>query len=263
MIDFDRPAFLLLIPAAILLPWLGGRYSLAHWRKRQAVLCPLLRMVILILLCLALAGPRWLTKTTDAAVVLLRDVSASIGPDAEKNQFAEIMAAHPTRFAEVVFAREPVVTKAFGARSSREPGASLGNEATDLSAALEFAATLMPADRPSRIVLVSDGVATAGRNPLETAARLENVQIDTVTVRPVSRSDAAVVSIKSPGMVREGEIFDLTAQIYSATPATNASLRLYQNDLLVSEIENCLRVFRKSPFSIFAPRDAVPFMKSE
>ncbi len=237
MVDFDRPAFLLLIVAAILLPWLGGRYSLAHWGKRQAALCTLLRMVILTLLCLALAGPRWLTKTTDAAVVLLRDFSASIGPAAEKNQFAELMTAHPARFAEVVFAREPLVTKAFGARSSREPVASLGNEATDLSAALEFAATLMPADRPSRIVLISDGVATAGRSPLEITARLENVQIDTVPVRPVPRSDAAVVSIKPPGTVREGEIFDLTAEIYSSTPATNASLRLYQNDLLVSELE--------------------------
>ena len=86
MFDFDRPAFLLLFPAAILLPWIGGRHSLARWPARQAMLCTVLRTLILVLLCLALAGPRWLTKTTEAAVVLLRDVSASIETQTDSKQ---------------------------------------------------------------------------------------------------------------------------------------------------------------------------------
>jgi len=213
MFDFDRPAFLVLIPAAILLPWFGGRHSLARWPARQAALCTLLRTLILVLLCLALAGPRWLTKTTEAAVVLLRDVSASIETQTDSKHFSDTLAANNSeRVAEVVFAREPFVVKAFGARSSQEPASAPDEEATDLSAALEFAATLMPSDRPSRIVLFSDGVATAGRNPLETAAQLQNVEIDTVPLRSVSGPDAAVVSIKPPGAVREGEIYDLSAQ---------------------------------------------------
>jgi Ca-activated chloride channel family protein len=239
MLDFDRPAFLLLIPAAVLLPWLGGRHSLARWGPRQVALCTVLRALILSLLCLALAGPRWLTKTTDAAIVLLRDVSASIDTQAEGKRFAETLSAnHPERVAEVVFAREPLVVKAFG-RRSREPAPSPEEDATNLSAALEFAATLMPADRPSRIVLLSDGLPTAGRNPLETAAQLRNVEIDTVPVRSPSGSDAAVVSIRTPASVREGEIFELTAQIYCAA-AGPASIRLYQNDLLVSEMHKAL-----------------------
>ena len=238
MFDFDRPAFLVLIPAAILLPWFGGRHSLARWPARQAALCTLLRTLILVLLCLALAGPRWLTKTTEAAVVLLRDVSASIETQTDSKHFSDTLAANNSeRVAEVVFAREPFVVKAFGARSSQEPASAPDEEATDLSAALEFAATLMPSDRPSRIVLFSDGVATAGRNPLETAAQLQNVEIDTVPLRSVSGPDAAVVSIKPPGAVREGEIFDLSAQLYSATPVGSASIRLYQNNLLVSEVQ--------------------------
>ena len=241
MFDFDRPVFLLLIPAAILLPWFGGRHSLARWPARQVALCTLLRSLILTLLCLALAGPRWLTKTTEAAVVLLRDVSASIETQTESKHVVETLAANNSeRVAEVDFASEPFVVKAFGARSPQEPGRTPGEEATDLSAALEFAATLMPADRPSRIVLFSDGVATAGRNPLETAAQLQNVQIDTVSLRSVSGSDAAVVSIKTPDAVREGEIFDLSAQLYSAVAVGSASIRLYQNNLLVSEVQRAL-----------------------
>ena len=241
MFDFDRPAFLFLIPAAILLQWFAGRRSLARWPPRQAILCNLLRALILVLLCLALAGPRWLTKTSEAAVVLLRDVSASIEAQAGSPHFAEALAAtNSERVAEVVFAREPLVVKAFGARRSQEPLPAPGEEATDLSAALEFAATLMPADRPSRIVLLSDGVATTGRNPLETAAQLQNVEIDTVPLRSVSGPDAAVVSIKPPGAVREGEIFDLSAQLYSAAPAGSVAVRLYQNNLLVSEVQRDL-----------------------
>jgi Ca-activated chloride channel homolog len=238
MLDFDRPAFLLLIPAAVLLVWLGGRHSIARWGTRQFALCTLLRALILSLLCLALAGPRWLSKTTETAIVVVRDVSASIETQAESKRLAETLAAnHPERVAEVVFAREPLVVKAFGERSSHEPAPFLADEATNLSAALEFAATLMPADRPSRIVLLSDGLSTAGRNPLETAAQLRNVEIDTVPMRSSSRPDAAVVSIRAPGAVREGEIFELKVQIYSATDAGPVSVRLYQNDLLVSETQ--------------------------
>jgi len=239
MFDFERPAFLLLIPAAILLQWFGGRNSLARWAARKEALCTLLRALILALLGLALAGPRWLTKTTEPAVVLLRDVSASIKSETqtENKQFAEAFAANnPERVAEVVFAREPLVVRAFGARAAQEPASLPSDEATDLSAALEFAATLVPADRPARIVLFSDGVATAGRNPLETAAQLQDVEIDAVPLRLVSEPDAAAVSIKLPGSIREGEIFDLSARLFSAAPAGSAAIRLYQNNLLVTEI---------------------------
>ncbi len=239
MVDFDRPAFLLLIPAAILLQWIGGRKSLTRWPTRQRALCVLLRTTILTLLGLALAGPRWLTRTSDPAVVLLRDVSASIGREAQADneQFAETFAAgNPNRVAEVTFAREPRVVRGFGTNVTPEPSPPGDDEATDLSAAIEFAATLLPADRPARIILFSDGVATTGRNPIETAVQLRNVEIDTVALPAVSAPDAAVVSIELPGSLREGEIFNLSTRLFSSTAVESAEIRLYQNDLLVGEI---------------------------
>ena len=123
MVDFDRPGFLLLIPAAILVQWLGTRNSLTRWPSRQKAWCGLLRAIIFSLVALALAGPRWLTKTTDPAVVLLRDVSASIGRD-RQTQNAETAAtfagSHPERVAEVAFAREPQVIRGFGESSARD-----------------------------------------------------------------------------------------------------------------------------------------------
>ncbi|HEY5777379.1 MAG TPA: VWA domain-containing protein [Terrimicrobiaceae bacterium] len=238
MVDFDRPAFLLLIPAAIFLQWFGGRNSLTQWLGPQRTLCKLLRGTIFLLLGLALAGPRWLTTTTDPAVVLLRDVSASIPVETqtENQQFAEkFFASNPDRVAEVTFAREPLVVRGFGPNATREPSPASAGEATDLSSALEFAATLLPANRPGRIVVFSDGVFTSGRNPIETATQLGKVEIDTVPLPAASGPDAAVVSIKLPVSTREGEIFDLSAQLFSASAVESAAIRLYQNDLLVSE----------------------------
>ncbi|HEY5743471.1 MAG TPA: vWA domain-containing protein, partial [Terrimicrobiaceae bacterium] len=240
MVDFDRPAFLLVIAAALLIQWIGERNSLAQWSGHQRVLCSLVRALLLVLLGLALAGPRWLTKSTEPAVVLLRDVSASIKPEiqAETKDFAKTFAAsNSERVAEVAFAREPQVVRAFGAREGQELSSVPNEEATDLAGAVEFAATLLPADRPARIVLFSDGVPTTRRNPLETAVRLQNVEIDTVPLRAVSEQDAAVVSIKLPISIREGELFDLTAKVFSASPVDAATIRAYQNDLLVGETQ--------------------------
>jgi Ca-activated chloride channel homolog len=240
MVDFDRPGFLLLIPAAILLQWAGARNSLTRWPARQKVWCAVLRAIVFSLLALALAGPRWLTETAEPAVVLLRDVSASIGRETQTQnaQFAATFAtSYPDRVAEVAFAREPQVIRGFDESKSREATLLEKDKETDLSAALEFAATLLPADRPGRIVLFSDGVPTIGRNPLETVTQLQDVQIDTVPLPPISEQDAAVVSIKLPNSLREGEIFDLSTQVFSSSQVQSASIRLYQNDLLVSEIQ--------------------------
>ena len=138
------------------------------------------------------------------------------------------------------------------AKATRErlPPDDKNDEETDLSAALEFAATLLPADRPARIVLFSDGVPTAGRNPIETAAQLQNVEIDTVPVPALAEKDAAVVSIKLPNSLREGEIFDLSAQVFSTSPMPSASIRVYQNDLLVSEVQ---RELTKGVSEVFFP----------
>ena len=56
-------------------------------------------------------------------------------------------------------------------------------------------------------------------------------------VPAVAEKDAAVVSIKLPNSLREGEIFDLSAQVFSTSPMPSASIRVYQNDLLVSEVQ--------------------------
>ncbi len=264
MVDFDRPAFLLLIPAAILVQWVGTRNSLTRWPEPAE--------------SVVRAAPRdhfFAGRTRFGRAAMVDENNRSGRRSAARRLCQHRRATCRAQNAEMAatFAGEPSQPRRGGGVRSRAAGNQRiwrkharetplaekeNDQETDLSAALEFAATLLPADRPARIVLFSDGVPTAGRNPIETAAQLQNVEIDTVPLPAMSEKDAAVVSIKLPNSLREGEIFDLSAQVFSTSPVPSASIRVYQNDLLVSEVQRELDQgsFRGLSFRICGPRDA-------
>ena len=157
--DFDRPYFLLLILPAVWGIVLGWRNSLTRWTTRQAVVCLVVRILLATLVCLAVAGPRWMTETREAAVVFLRDDSASIAPEAARAAREEVAHRRVDRendSAEVVFSGSVQRVHPFGepSRADQIPDETRG-EATDLASALEYAAAVLPADRPGRIVVLS------------------------------------------------------------------------------------------------------------
>lgn len=239
-IDWDRPGFLFLIPFALLFIFLASRRSLVTWSRRQWISCQGLRIAVVILIGLALAGPRLLHSSTQAAVIFLRDVSDSISSEASTEAAEAIAKASVGRegqSAEIHFARTPVVVRPLG-QPRRDPlPAPPAPEASALASALEFAAALFPPDRPNRIVLFSDGVATGGRDPLESAVSLaeRGVEIDTILSPASTLPETAVTSLQAPPTIREGEVFDLTATVHASEPITAASLRLYQNQILIAE----------------------------
>ena len=237
MIDFDRPGFLLLITPALWFAWTALRGSLAGWTKRQTLGCFFLRGAILVLVALALSGPRFRSETRDPAVVIVADVSASVGERQEPLE-AIRKELRGSPHAEVLFAAEPVVSRPFGGEAGEV--AKPAQDATDLGAAIEFAAALLPADRPGRVVIVSDGVSTAGRDPLEVAAALENVEIDTVPAAVPDQQEVAVAAVETPASIREGEVFDLFATVFARRPVPEAVVRLYQNNVMVSETRSSL-----------------------
>lgn len=237
MIDFDRPAFLFLVPIALFLVWLGQRGSLTRWTAAQSRTALGLRAVILVLAAMALAGPRWLTETREPAVIFLSDVSGSISAEARESArafIAEARGQKEAQSAEAVFAREATITKTFGEKEAPKDLAEPEEDATNLHGALEFAAAILPADRPGRIVLLSDGVPTDAENPLKIAAE-SPIEIDTVPLKSQVKTEASATSIKAPNGVREGEIFNLTAQVHATSEIPGATVRLYQNNLLVAE----------------------------
>jgi Ca-activated chloride channel family protein len=236
MLLFDRPGLLALIPVVFAVLILARRRALTQWTPRQAVVCLALRGGIAILICLALAGPRLGGETREPAVIFLRDVSASMSVN---GNWPEISGEKARRSAAVVFAATPEVVRGFGSESAG-PGA-VRPDATDLRAALEFAGAALPANRPGRLVLESDGRWT-GEDPLGAAASLaeRGVEIDVLPAPPDLRPEAGVARIEMPASVRTGEVFDLTAIVHSTVPAPEAVLRLFQNNLLVAELRRDL-----------------------
>jgi Ca-activated chloride channel homolog len=225
---WDRPGFLLLLPIALLLIFLAERRSLVTWTRRQAIFCRILRVAVVALIVLALAGPRSVHTSDKVAVIFLRDVSDSISLPVSREE---------NRSAEILFAREPVVLQPFGQPPLDPAPARPAADASDLSSALEFAAALLPPDQAGRIVLLSDGVVTAGRDPLVSAASLaeRGVEIDTIPLPSSTLPETAVTSLQAPTHVREGEVFDLTATLHASAAVEEATLRLYQNQILVAE----------------------------
>jgi Ca-activated chloride channel family protein len=241
MVLFDRPAFLFLLPFALGALILARRNALTAWGRRQTLVCLAVRAAITGLVGLALAGPRLTGTTRDANVVFLRDLSASAERESARWETFVKEAGQERRSAEVVFGREPQVVRALGTSVVSAPE-KLAQDASNLQAALEFAGAILPAEQPGRIVLLSDGVWTAGRDPAEAAASLASrgVEIDVVPAAPETRPEVGVVRLDVPSGVRVGEVFDLSATVQAAVPTPGARLRLYQNHLLVSEIRRDL-----------------------
>lgn len=243
MVQFDRPGLLLLIPAALGLLVLARRRALTSWSPRQALGCLSIRFAIAALVSIALAGPRLVGSTRDAAVIFLEDVSPSMEGQSERaDVFREALRRDTARSAEAVFDATPRIVRPFGQSPLPPPQTGKPEPSTDLNAALEFAAAALPADRPGRVVLFSDGIRTDGPDPAGAVARLagRGIELDVVPVSPPPRPDAAVTGITMPSSIRENEFFDLTATVHSALPAPGAEIRLYQNQLLAAELRHDL-----------------------
>src|SRR5689334_12242910 len=112
-IEFTNPLallLLLLIPAAIYLT----RHSLANLSRRRAAWSAALRLTILLLLVLALAGLRIRTTARDLALIFVVDISASVAQDQQKEVIdfinAQMQAAAPRDYVGVIaFGRDASV----------------------------------------------------------------------------------------------------------------------------------------------------------
>ncbi len=239
-LELARPWFLLALLALPLLA-IGSRRSLAAFTATQRRVCFILRSSILVLLALSLAGLSALLPSLELGVLFVVDGSASVSPEAARQAREFVAAALPAQrsgdSAGVVgFARSaeiwqpPIEHAALG-----EWPALRDNQASDLGAALELSSALFPAGQARRVVLLSDGNDTAG-HAMETAARVARtgVEVWTVPLRNPPKPEVLVERVEVPARLKQGEPFDLTANIRSNV-ATKAKVRLYQSQFLLSE----------------------------
>lgn len=228
-VRLDAPLFLLLIPLAIA-AFIATRHrvlSLWGWRRD---LSGGLRLLAATGFAFALAQPGLRVPDDAASVVIAVDESASLSPAAlaEAQTWVDqhIQSRRPAdRVGLVAFGGDVRVVQPLSASTGSLPRlpdpATLHPERTDLASALRTATGMVRGRSNPRVILLSDGQATAG----DISAALKDagdVPVDVLPLaEPPQTPEVQVESMQAPPYVRVGETFDssVTVDTTQDTPA--------------------------------------------
>ncbi len=208
-------------------------FCIRPWLKQTGV-TGALRILIVLLLLLALTGPEWNLGGQGIDVVLVVDRSRSL-PQGARDNIEELIQnvvgnrAAGDRVAVVTFGSTAAVERDF---SDSDLFSGFTQEVlpdgSDLNAALLKALDLISADRPARILVLSDGEAN-GSSPTTAArrAREAGVPIDFRAFERLRVGDAAIRDISLPEETSPREPFQFAVEIVADRdgPARIAVLR--------------------------------------
>jgi len=237
--DFIQPLALLLL---LLLPafWLIDRVSRTHLPRTRRRLVLGVRMLVVTLLVLGLAGPRYFGQADEQAVAFLVDVSDSVTPPMRERQqtfLRDATAAMSDRdkSAIIAFAGQAVVEQPLASARPVNPVASIiEGGRTDLAGAIRLALATLPSTMARKIVVLSDGNENVGKAVDQ--ARVSNavgVPIHVVPLAQQSGPEVLVRNVETPAFVREGEKFSATISL-DATADTKARVHLLADGKLLA-----------------------------
>lgn len=228
---FDHPWLLLLLIPALLLILLPYFRLPARRRKTVRQLVPtVLHCVMALLLTLVISGTAFVRTTDNQAVVLVLDYSASTQPvRAAINEDAK-------KLQSLIRKNSPVSIVAFGGDQVYDAWSfsmltPANTEASDLSGALEYAATKLPDDRVGRIIVLSDGKQTD--NDATTTAqylRSQGVRIDGMWYNSTTGAEEVqITDFIAPTSGFEGNDLSFTVELECNTNST-ATVTLYDGE---------------------------------
>jgi uncharacterized membrane protein len=240
-VQFTHPEYLfLLLPALAWIGWLAWK-SDVHAPKWRRIGGTAIRIIIVVCLCLALAGFQWLHPREGMNVFFVLDRSESIPAGQEENAREFVNRASATkkdqdRGGVVVFGSdaalehtpEPVV-------QVHKIQAVVDSQRTDIAAAVRLASAAFPENGQKRIVLATDGNENSG-DVLGAimAARPLGVTVDILPLGVARANDVAVQKLAIPTQVKKGQTFDV--KIFAqADVAQAATVRLYRNNQPLGE----------------------------
>ncbi len=222
-----RPSLLvllLLVPAA----WWAWRRWPPPLAARPSRFVLALRLMVVVLLVLALAGLRVTRQPTGRAVVAVVDVSdsASGATDVATSAVRDLASARGADdlFGLVTFGRDahvevaPTRTPLFNGFQTRpDPTYS------DLGGALELAANLIPDGYGRQLVLLSDGRQNLGDAAAVVARlRARAVRVDVVAIGSEPAAESMIVALDAPSQPRESQTITATARLRSTTEASGS-----------------------------------------
>ena len=227
--NFTTPLALLLLLTAPYFFWLGQprRAVRRAWRESVSLV---LRLLILLLLVLSLAGIQLVRAADELAVIFLIDASDSISPTQAETAESYVRTALESmtpndQAAVILFGANALVERPMSGLAELAPVSSVAQGLqTDLAKAIRLGMALFPAGSARRMVILSDGAATVG--DASEAARLaanSGVEISYVLLgREAVTAEALLTNVRAPTRVSQGETFriDITAESSIDMPAT-------------------------------------------
>ncbi|MBI3998078.1 MAG: VWA domain-containing protein [Armatimonadetes bacterium] len=239
MIRFTAPAVAL---ALLGLPLL----ALLLRRRSPRRLLVMLRMVVIGLLVLGAAGLEVTRAAPDLAVVFAADRSDSMGPDGARllrGFLDEVRArtgpAH--RVGLVTFGAEAALEESLTSQPRLALVTRPRSDGTNIARAIERSLAALPEGRGGRIVLLTDGQATAGNLDAALAAvRSRGIELTVVPVASPPGPEVMVEDVSMPAVVSIGERLPVTVTL-RATAAAEGHLRVRANGVLLLGREVTLR----------------------
>ncbi|MDQ2087186.1 VWA domain-containing protein [Herbivorax sp. ANBcel31] len=239
--NFNHPLILLVFPvlAAYLLYVSRGMTGLSKIKRRIIVI---LRMTVLLLLILCLAGFGLKTASRYTTTVFLVDSSDSaIESNNKAEEFIKDSIDSKGKNDKVGIARfgadvsaelTPTLNPRFKALQTK-----INSGFTNIERALNHVVSMIPADDNKRVVLMSDGEENAGN--VFSAVNILNdrgISLDVFMLESEEGKDVQLTSIDVPHSVRLNENFDAFIRVDSNI-RTTGTLSLYRDRQLVSETD--------------------------
>jgi len=241
---------LLLIPAVILtfLPYF--RIKKRYRRNRNRIVSMVLHLIVTVLTVSVLSGisVEYDVPNTENEVILLVDTTDSYDSDTRQKQddFVKSVIDYCNskfKLGIVTFGFDQVYAAEMTYETENIYSLYLqsdmpDNSATNISAALTYAASLFQSPKSARIVLLSDGVETDGdAGAVIKAIAAQGIKVDTVQFSDIqSTNEVRLVDLKQPEeKIKVGEKFSVELSIQSSYEGT-AVLTSYDNGIAGSEI---------------------------
>jgi uncharacterized membrane protein len=239
--QFTHPWLLLLLPLAaawVVWLWLKSDVQTSAWRRWVMLV---IRLLVLLAVCCALAGLRWLHPLEGLNAVFLLDRSDSV-PSAQQEQAREFInksAAQKKKEDQggvVVFGAEASLeTHVDPAVDVKKIQAVVDPERTDIAAAVRLGTAAFPETGQKRLVLLSDGNENLGDALAAVlTAKPLGVSVDVVPMGSTRGNDVSVQKLSLPSKLKKGATFD-TKIFLQSDHAGPATLRLYRNDQPLGE----------------------------
>ncbi len=222
--EFEYPELLLLaIPL-----WFAYR-RVGHVRGP----CGWIRLVLLTVLLIALAAPRWNLGGRGLDVIVVADRSLSL-PVESQTRIQELLTNLQNGLTERASTGSRLGLVSFGAEPRVEYDLSndlattgftkdVNPNGSNLNEALLTALDRVDSDRPARILVLSDGESN-GADPLFAArrARERGVPIDARVFERLHAGDVSIESVLLPDVVGQREPFQYTVWVHSDRQTTGA-----------------------------------------